>query len=148
MPAALNPKVWWLLIGTNNLGSDNCNGDAITVGNIRIVEEIRKHYPKTPIVINSQLPRGREELLHHNKMWNVLRAVNTHLECYAGTHDNLHFFNATNLFIYNATSEDFGTEYYINETLMHDYIHPSGEGSKIWGQAIVDELQKIIPKET
>lgn len=147
MPPALNPKVWWINIGTNNLGGDNCNVDAITVGNIRIVEEIRKQYAKTPIVLNSLLPRGKEELLRVNKFWPVMQKINYNLECYAGTHDNLHFFNATAMFIDSFSGQDYGTEYFVNETLMHDYLHPSGEGSLLWGQAIIEDLDKIIAKE-
>ena len=141
MPPALNPKVWWLLIGTNNLGVDNCNADAITVGNIRIVEEVRRHYPNAPIVINSLLPRESTELLHKTIMWQVIQQINSKLSCYADTHANLHFYNATDLFV--ETRED---GLYVNKTLMNDYIHPSGEGAMKWGQAIIKQLETIIAR--
>ena len=152
MPPNLNPKVWWLLIGTNDLGSDSCSGDAITVGNIRIVEEIRRQHPTTPIVINSLLPRAREELLHHNRLWTILSQVNHRLECYAKTQTNVSFFNATSLFVYEdlQNEADYGVETYINETLMPDYVHPSGVGALLWGQQIVEKVlnltkAKILP---
>ena len=145
MPPALNPKVWWLLIGTNDLGVDSCSGDSITVGNIRIVEEIRRHYPKAPIVINSLLPRSREELLHHNEKWKILTQVNQNLACYAKSQSSVFFFNATSLFIYEdlQNEEEYGVEMYINETLMLDYVHPSGEGALLWGKEIVKEVLNI-----
>ena len=142
-PPGLQPKVWWILIGTNDLGSDSCSADAITVGNIRIVQEIRRQHPTTPIVINSILPRGSEELLHFNAMWPILQTINQRLECYARfmtvPSAPIKFFNATSLFTYEDIKDDneYGREVYINETLMNDYLHPSGEGAMVWGQEIV-----------
>lgn len=144
MPPALKPKVWWLLIGTNDLGSDSCNANAITVGNIRIVEEIRQHQPNATIVINSLLPRSNEELAHNaNPYWNVLRQVNHRLECYANHTPGVEFFNATTIFVSQDPAEK--GDYYINKTLMDaHYLHPSGEGSLLWGQAIVKRVQSLI----
>lgn len=152
MPEGLNPKVWWILIGTNNL-SDFCRADSIAAGNIRIVEEIRRKHPSAPIVINSLLPRARAELLRRNPFWDVLRTVNKRLECYAQTQENVVFFNATEIFIYKdefkTDDDDVGTvgEYYVNETLMNDSLHPSGEGSMLWGQAIVKEVEALIAEK-
>lgn len=148
MPTALNPKVWWLLIGTNDLGVDRCGADAITVGNIRIVEEIRRQHPEARIVINSVLPRSREELLHKNAMWKILTIVNDRLACYAKTQPDVFFFNATSIFIYEdlKTEDEYGVEMYINNTLMLDYLHPSGEGALLWGKEIVKEVLNITER--
>jgi lysophospholipase L1-like esterase len=151
MPSTLKPKVWWILIGTNDLGADSCSADAITAGNIRIVEEIRRQYPNTPIVINSILPRGSEELLHVNEMWPVIQTINQRLECFARSTTEssapVKFFNATNLFTYDNTGDEkeYGREVYINETLMNDYLHPSGEGAMIWGREIVKMVLAMTP---
>lgn len=151
MPPALKPKVWWILIGTNNLGADSCSADAITAGNIRIVQEIRRQHPTTPIVINSILPRGSEELLHSNDMWSVIQTINQRLECFARftieSSAPVKFFNATRLFTYDDTQEekDYGREVYINETLMNDYLHPSGEGAMVWGREIVKMVLAMTP---
>jgi len=145
MPPALKPKVWWVLIGTNDLGSDSCSGDSIVVGNIRIIEEIRRQNPNTPIVINSVLPRAREELLHHNRMWSILSQVNERLACYANTQANITFFNATSFFIYEdmTNEKEYGAGFYINETLLHDYLHPSSEGAMVWGKHIVEKVLNL-----
>lgn len=148
MPDELDPKVWWLLIGTNDLGVDICSADAITAGNIRIVEEIRHKHPTTPIVINSLLPRDTTELRRHNPYWPVMATINHRLKCWSETQFNVHFFNATDIFVYKEEFEvDDGVtvaDYYINETLMHDYLHPSGEGALLWGKAIVREINKLV----
>mmetsp|Transcript_17658 Transcript_17658/g.27248 ORF Transcript_17658/g.27248 Transcript_17658/m.27248 type:complete len:450 (-) Transcript_17658:188-1537(-) len=61
----LQPKVWWILIGTNDL-SDHCSSEAVLVGILNIVQwflhqfQVEEQLPldQTPwIVINSLLPR-------------------------------------------------------------------------------------------
>jgi lysophospholipase L1-like esterase len=151
MPSALKPKVWWILIGTNNLGVDSCSADAITAGNIRIVQEIRRIHPNTPIVINSILPRGSEELLHSSEMWPVIQTINQRLECFARftteSSAPVKFFNATSLFTYDDTQDEmeYGREVYVNETRMNDYLHPSAEGAVVWGREIVKMVLAMTP---
>lgn len=133
---------------------DFCTADATAAGNIRIVEEIRRRHPTTPIVINSLLPRNSTELLRHNPYWKTISAVNHRLDCYAKTQQNVEFFNATDIFIYednfsleddddNDNDEGEITEYYVNKSLMNDYLHPSGIGAMKWGQAIAKKVQAL-----
>ena len=104
MPEWLHPKLWWILIGTNDLGV-GCSGDTIVAGNIRLIEEIRhrhethNHTLDAPIVINSLLPRGSKDLLaDHNPVWDILHDANQRLACYASITPDVHFVNATDLF--------------------------------------------------
>lgn len=150
LPPALDPKVWWLFIGHNNAGkeAESCSADSIAAGNMRIVEEIRKHSPQTPIVINSILPCGQEELVHHSPRWAILQTVNTHLKCYADSLENVYFFNATKLFVYNGRTEEYGQGVYVNKTLMNDYVHHTGYGAMVWGSAIVEKVLALTGGES
>jgi len=56
MPQNLNPKVWWIHIGTNDFLLHKCNQDIVFIGIIRIVREIIIQKPNTIIVINGVLP--------------------------------------------------------------------------------------------
>ena len=49
-------KVFWILIGTNDL-TVHCSEDMILLGIIHVVEELRKLKPHANIVINGLLPR-------------------------------------------------------------------------------------------
>ena len=57
---AVDPKVFWVLIGTNDL-SVQCSENVILLGIIHIVEEIRKKKPDTIVVLNGMLPRTDSE---------------------------------------------------------------------------------------
>lgn len=151
MPDILQPKVWWILIGVNDIRSDACSADAIVAGNIRIVEEIQRHRPNVPIVINSIFPFGETELLHNNPQWNVLSEVNHRLECYVHQQQQqeqessssssstlLSFFNATDIFVLSNQ-----TGSYVNQSFMSDFLHPSATGALLWGQQIVSKVLNL-----
>jgi lysophospholipase L1-like esterase len=134
-PTPLNPAFWWLLIGTND-SSDSCNADAILMGNIFIVELLLQRYPDSTIVINSLLPRGSQPM-DTNFGNELFSPVNHQLEEYAANHTRVLFFNATDLFL--APHND--SRLYVNETRLGDLLHPNGEGSQCWGEAIVDQIE-------
>ncbi len=54
--SGLDSKVYWLLIGTNDL-SHGCSEEAVFLGIVKAVEEIRKMRPDSIVVINGLLPR-------------------------------------------------------------------------------------------
>jgi lysophospholipase L1-like esterase len=57
MPRNLNPKVWWLLIGANDLVRGECSEEAIILGILRLAEEIYTLRPESVVVIQGLLPR-------------------------------------------------------------------------------------------
>ena len=56
MPYDFNPKVWWLVLGMNDLTRMQCSEEIVVLGILRVVEEIRLRKPDAKIVINSMLP--------------------------------------------------------------------------------------------
>jgi hypothetical protein len=72
----LDPDVWWVLIGIDDLTDDFCNVDAIAAANIAVVEEIISLRPNATVAINSLLPRTPT-------FWMYLSQINERLKCYA-----------------------------------------------------------------
>lgn len=144
MPVSLKPKVWWVLIGTNDLYSGGCSVQAVLQGIIQIVMEIQRHDANAIVVVNSILPRagggrrGGSKLA--SKLWQDIMWINKHMECYVQADPKLDFFNATDLFLMNNDTR------YINETLMPDMLHPSAEGSQVWGTEVVKRVKELIQK--
>jgi lysophospholipase L1-like esterase len=125
-----------VLIGTNDLGADDCSAKAIAAGNIRVVEEIKSWRPNAKVVLNSILPRGTPgETIFNSGTWPKVTTVNRWMECYAASTNGVEFFNATSLFL---TEEDVQIEEYFN-----DPVHPSAAGSVGWGEAIVRKVLEL-----
>jgi lysophospholipase L1-like esterase len=135
----LDADVFWVLIGTNDLGADDCSAEAIVAGNIRVVEEIQSGRPNAKIVLNSILPRGKPgETIFNSVSWPKVSTVNRWMECYAASTNGVEFFNATSLFL---TEEGVQIEEY-----FEDPVHPSAAGSVGWGEAIVQKVLDLTSR--
>lgn len=150
MPDSLQPRVWWILIGTNDLGM-GCSADTIVAGNIRIVEEIRQkhdyhnfgilHNTMVPIVMNSILPKSQFELLHSQPSpWPLLQQVHQQLECFAQNNPGVYFMNATDSLIH--TNEE---GVFLNEDLFDaDHFHPNAKGTRVWLEWLVEQVVDLM----
>jgi lysophospholipase L1-like esterase len=136
--AALQPAVWWILIGTNDYGNGHCEAKQIVTGTVRIVQEMLKRRPSATVVVNSILPRGRNWRLDSD-WYETLTVVNRQMECYAASQKRVEFFNATDYFVERGGDHS-GR---VNRTLMTDQVHPAAAGYRIWGQGIVDRVKEI-----
>jgi lysophospholipase L1-like esterase len=139
-PEELEAKVFWILIGVNDLGLDGCSAEAVAAGNIRIVEEIQSLRPSSKIVVNSILPFSpegeRDEDLSEHPKWQVASQVNHLLECFADATDNVEFFNATKIFM---TDDELHTK----RAFYVDAVHPSAKGSRAWAREIEEKVFEL-----
>ncbi|KAL3901488.1 MAG: hypothetical protein SGARI_006064 [Bacillariaceae sp.] len=142
LPDDLDPKVFWILIGTNDLGAYKCSAESVAAGNIRIVEVLKAKRPEAKIVLNSMLPRGAYSLgddMSQSPQWHEVQKVNQWLECYANSMEGVEFFNATAHFVVSYDDKVHQVEKY-----YQDGVHPSAKGSKSWAQSIVKRLDEMI----
>lgn len=56
-PRSLNAKVIWLVLGSRDLAVSLCSEEVVTLGIMRIAEEIKHYNPQATVVIQSILPR-------------------------------------------------------------------------------------------
>ena len=52
------PKVWLILVGTNDLGMKKCSNQTTVDGILQVAEFIQQLRPKARILIHGLLPRG------------------------------------------------------------------------------------------
>ncbi len=145
----LNPKVFWLLIGTNDLGNSWCSPEATLLGILRVVEEIREVKPGVPIVINGLFPRSfhskgyvSRKQSHLPPLWNNILDINEKLREYSDSHDDVEYFDVNDLFFTDIDAKEKNLK--IDQNLMNDFLHPSSVGYKLWGDAIVEKLNVMI----
>jgi len=136
LPSDLNPNIFWILIGTNDL-LRRCDRTSILYNTIQIINYINKHKPNSRIVINSIFPSGYANLLSSN-IWEDTMYINHKLFVYSELYEGLYFFNGTDLFI---EYDDHGV--FVVKSLLPDYLHPTAEGHDIWAKAMVDFIHDI-----
>jgi lysophospholipase L1-like esterase len=155
LPDKLNPKIIWLLIGTNDFGNTWCSPELVLIGILRVVEELRLRKPEAIIVVNGLLPRsyhrkgyvmrGRTSLFGRKpklpSLWRDIVAVNDEIRQYSVLRDKVEYFETDLFFVNKDVPRE---ELRINSQLMPDRLHPSVEGYDLWGEQIVAALDKLI----
>ena len=168
-PFGLEPKVWWIHVGINDLSMKGCSEEVVLLGILRVVEEIQTTRPNAKIVINSILPvkRNVDGLLEHvgknhkdlalrknelnlmdNTMspkrmhvdlWPSIVSINEELSKFASKHHGIKFFNADEVFV-----EERDDAKYLKVDLYADPVHPNLSGHKKWNNAIKKKLHEIL----
>lgn len=155
IPSDLHPSVWWILIGTNDFGRDlpHCSPEVVLMGITRVVEEMRKLRPGSTIVVNALLPRSEDDLdgwlvdsKHGSRVtvWQGIMEVNRRLRQYCANVRNVVYFDATSIFVRQANGTKGLDGMYIPKELMYDYLHPTAEGYKIWGDQIISTVHNVM----
>lgn len=131
------------------------------IGIIRVVEELLRRRPGATIVVNSLLPRsfdrkgyvarGRRGRWWRSSsrpalpsVWDDIEAVNEELKNYAGNRRRVVFVDTTHLFFEDVSVPE--DHLRIDGKLMPDHLHPSAEGYRLWGEIIVKELERLVPR--
>jgi len=104
MPEQLDPSVWWITIGGNDLAFGQCSEEVVILGILRIAELILDRRPSATIVINSLLP-SRTQLKTMKKrrikldLWSSIQAINDQLKKFCEKNNvKYKFFDSTEIF--------------------------------------------------
>ena len=137
LSSSLDPAVIWLLIGTNDQ-ADHCSQEAILMGIINIAQYLQEQRPNATLVINGILPKPNptSRKWKGTKYYNSVTWINQRLACYAKGLDRVEYFDPEFLFV--------DEEGLIPVDLVPDGIHPSGKGSRIWAEAMLQRIDEIM----
>ena len=166
IPDTLEAKVWWIMIGGNDLHYGGCSEDATVLGMLRVAEEISNNHPDSVVVLQGILPqtsrsdgsldphkprtsffRGptsekerAHEALKEASLWPSIQNINQQLASFCENHEHIVYFDVDPVFV---TSKG-NAKYIRQELMMPDYRTPSFAGMKELGTFIYEELHRII----
>ena len=127
----IHPKVVVLMIGTNNLGTQQSVED--TVAGIKCdVNAIHEKLPNAKILLLAVFPRGHSADDHFRDQ---IKQVNEQIEQLDGK-DNVTFLDINKEFL-----EKDGV---LSRFVMPDYLHPNEVGYQIWAKAMQPTLEKLM----
>ncbi len=126
----INPKVAVMMIGTNNTG--NQSAEQIIEGIKAIVEVLRKQKPEMKILLLGVFPRSAKPT---DSIRDKIKTINTAI---AKLDDGKHIFYKD---IGDKFLEKDGT---LDKKIMYDYLHLTPDGYEIWGNAIKDDVAKLL----
>jgi lysophospholipase L1-like esterase len=144
----LEPKVWWINIGSNDLLSTRCSEEITIMGILRVVEELMARNDGASIVINSILPvavkasMSLEGKYIHNKYWYSINQVNQNLQKFAKKHPGVKFFDAKDIL-----TEFKGHNLYMKKEMFVDKVHLSVDGQAALAEAQANTVKNILQKK-
>lgn len=156
MPSGINPPVWWVLIGANDLNVGQCSEEAVVLGILRLAEYIAEQKPGSIVVINSILPalttvKPSLKSAHFKSfdLFPSIRVVNEQLELFCKKHSEFRFFDATPLFFDGAIPSSTNkskkkTMPSLKTSLINDDGKLTVAGHKVWADAMVNEVKKLL----
>jgi hypothetical protein len=157
LPTSQDIEVFWILIGNNDLSVGQCSEEAVVLGILRIAEFLAEKFSSATIVINSLLPslttvKPRNKQIHFQEfdLLPSILAVNSQLEKFCQKNKTFRYFDAASLFFESPlpSLKDLLKKKKRIPKLKMGLISGDGQltvqGHEIWGNAISDELNKLI----
>jgi lysophospholipase L1-like esterase len=142
LSSSIEPKVFVVLIGTNDIGRWKCSKRTVLDGMKRVINILHTSRPNTPIIVHGLLPRSDHGRVSYQLGWiyNSITWINDEIEQYCTSKQNqewCHYMNVNDIFIDTINNT-------IIKDLMDDALHPTVKGNDLWGPRLVDEIKKCI----
>ncbi|ACI65893.1 predicted protein [Phaeodactylum tricornutum CCAP 1055/1] len=137
IPPTLRPKVWVLLVGTNDLGRAGCSKRTALAGILNAAHHLNAQQPETPLVIHGLLPRSQDKSSSKlGRYWVQIQWINSELKRIVARQPNWHYIDSQHIFLQD--------EFDINAKLLPDGLHPNAEGYDLWLPLIAHQVSEII----
>jgi lysophospholipase L1-like esterase len=143
LPPKLQPKVFVLMIGTNNLGPQwGCNARTTLAGILHVAQHLHKERPQATVVLHSLLPRtdADGEAGPLNRYWSQILWINLQLQKFSALHPEWRFTNPNSKLLRADKRAPYKVA--LKPGVMPDGLHPSPEGYEIWSR----ELTKVVAR--
>lgn len=148
LPTNLQPKVWLLLTGTNDLGYAKCSKQTTLSGILYLAKFIHERRPRASILIHGLLPRSEKGSRHFEvgRFWNDIQWINKHLRAFVDESRSAENITHQSPFYYVDSGEIFlnKNRTHLSSRLMKDGIHPRPPGMKVWAPVIVEAVKYVL----
>jgi lysophospholipase L1-like esterase len=126
----ISPKLFVIMIGTNNMGGNS--DKEIAEGNEAIVKELRRQKPDAKILVLGIFPRNRDP---KNPVRAKVKATNARLA---------KLVDGKKVFYLDIGAKFLGEDEALPKEIMPDALHLSPKGYQIWADAIKPTLEKLL----
>jgi lysophospholipase L1-like esterase len=144
LPPTLQPKVFFLLIGTNDLGNWGCSKRNALAGILNIAQYLHEKRPKAAIVVHGILPRSDIPNTGDYSLgmrWKQILWINGELKRLCALHEAWYYMDSSDIFLERDKES---AEIVLNADLMADSLHPNVAGYEAWGPKVVEHVSKVL----
>jgi lysophospholipase L1-like esterase len=145
---SLAPKVWLILVGTNDLGN-GCSKRNALAGILHVAQYLHDQRKGAKIIVHGLMPRNDdytpEVAIDYslNQKWKHILWINKELKRFCDLHEEWVYMDASKLFLQRKKGSKTG-ELEINPSMMLDALHPTVEGYRAWAPLIVETVKKAL----
>ena len=146
----LNPKIWFIMIGTVDIFNDNCSEKSVIANVLNVVKEINERRPEALFVIHGIMPRldepTKSKSMFLGKTWKRAQDVNHKLKKFCNKYANMHYIQGGELMLVDSKVRGRAK---IDSKMVEDGVHPTIQGYEKWGdylQVKLDEVYKLFEK--
>lgn len=134
LPALQRPRLFFVLIGTNNIGTSLMMPPQTLKGVTAVVSAIRTAFPGVKVILHTQLPRY-DEPDHKGILQSRLDVLDALTARYAHTEvKGVEIMNCSGVF----------PRFEKLKALMPDNLHPNAEGYRRWLQCLQPKLETAV----
>ena len=128
----VDPKLFVIMIGTNNTGHRQDPPEQTADGIRLIVELLRDRRPDAEILLLSVFPRGEKP---DDRLRKINVGINELIRPLAGE-EKVHWLDVQDLFL--------GENGVLPASLMPDFLHPQARGYGIWAEAMEEPIRRLM----
>jgi lysophospholipase L1-like esterase len=142
----LHPKVWLILIGTNDLFDSKCTERFVVANILNVLKTIQEQRPDAQFLIHGILPRKEDptkksQFLGH--LWKRTQSINFQLRKFCEKYENINYLQGGSFFMEET---DVRGRRQIDKNMIEDGVHPTEKGLEVWGDYIVKRVTKILTR--
>ncbi len=131
----LDPELVVLMVGTNNTGHRRDPPGSTAHGIEMIVEELKTRLPESRILLLAIFPRGYDP---DHEMRQLNNEVNKRISGFADR-DRVYYMDINEVFL--------DEEGQLPEEIMPDYLHPNGQGYRLWAEAMEPMMRQLLQED-
>jgi lysophospholipase L1-like esterase len=142
----LQPAVWFIMVGTNDIGRTGCSKRNTLAGILQVAQFLREKRPRAKIIIHGLLPRSdsKNDVVHVGRMWTQIQFINRELKKLCNLHDEWVYMESAPLFLRQAHGDTRAVE--MNPETLPDGLHPSVKGYDLWSREIVKVVENLLER--
>lgn len=141
---ALNPKVWFISVGTNDLYETKCSDKFVVANILNVVKAIHTQKPDSRFILHGILPRKdnpKSKSPFLKTKWKNAQAINTQIRKFTEKSSRLYYMQAGGLFL---ETTDMKGRKGVDNKLLEDGMYPTKAGLDKWGDHIVKKMKQIF----
>jgi lysophospholipase L1-like esterase len=140
--ASLNPKLWFIMVGGNDLFESKCTNRFVFANILNVLKTIFESHPNSEFIVHGIMPRSDDPATTKlGRLWNRAQDINFLIRKFTDHASHIHYVNAATKFTIESGMKG---RRHLDPALMSEGMYPTEKGMKVWGDYIEKKVTEIL----